>query len=115
VAVVFAISSAFPVVAGLSHDPEAFPPWWGALDVGIAFLLALLAFLVFGFARGRVNKPVEDLSYRAYRVLIHAIFAALVVFFVFGDRIVWTQCLTGLAWRFWLLLYCLPAWIALLR
>jgi hypothetical protein len=113
--VVFALSSAFPVVAGLSHDPEAFPPWWGALDVGIAFLLALLAFLVLGFARGRVNKPVEDLSYRAYRVLIHAIFAALVVFFVFGDRIVWTQCLTGLAWRFWLLLYCLPAWLALLR
>jgi hypothetical protein len=44
--------------------------------------------------------------------LIHGIFAMLVVFFLFGDRIVWTNCLTGFAWRAWLLLYGLPAWFS---
>jgi hypothetical protein len=61
-----------------------------------------------------VNKPAEDASYRAYRVLIHGILAMLVVFFLFGDRIVWSNCLTGFAWRAWLLFYGLPAWLTVL-
>jgi hypothetical protein len=44
---------------------------------------------------------------------MNRIFALLVGFFFFGDRIVWSNCLTGFAWRFWLLLYGLPAWYAL--
>jgi hypothetical protein len=114
-AVVFVISTAFPVVAGLSHDTSIFPRWWGPLDVGIAFVLAMLAFVVLGFAQRKVDKQAEDASYRAYRVLLHGIFAMLVVFFLTGDRIVWPNCLTGLAWRTWLLLYVLPAWIVALR
>ena len=111
-AVVFCISSVFPVAVGLAKDTASFPPGWGTLDVGIAFVLAALAFAVFGLAKGRVNQQVEGLSYRAYRVLIHGIFALLLVFALLGDRIVWSNCLTGLAWRFWLLLYVLPAWVA---
>ena len=61
-----------------------------------------------------MNKPAEDASYRAYRVLIHGILAMLVVFFLFGDRIVWSNCLTGFAWRAWLLCYGLPAWLTVL-
>ena len=114
-AMVFLTSSAFPVVAGLSHDTGSFPKWWGMLDVGIAFLLAILMFVIFGLAHGKVNKQAEDASYRAYRVLIHAIFALFVVFFLCGDRIVWPNCLTGFAWRFWLLMYSLPAWFTVLR
>src|SRR5262245_13438537 len=113
-AVVFCISSAFPVVAGFVADTEAWPRWWGVLDVAIAFLLALLAFAVVGVARGEVSKRAEEASYRAYRVSIHGIFVLLLVFFLFGDRIVWGNCLTGFAWRAWLLLYALPAWFTVL-
>ena len=40
-AIVFLLSSLFPVVAGLSKDTASFPAWWGMLDVGIAFILAI--------------------------------------------------------------------------
>ena len=109
-AIVFCISSVFPVIAGLSHDAESFPEWWGPLDVSIALVLALLAFVVMGLTQGKVTKQAEDASYRAYRILIHGIMVILVVFFLFGDRINWANCVTGLAWRAWLLLYSLPAW-----
>jgi hypothetical protein len=87
-AVVFFISSAFPVVAGFVKDRESWPKWWGVLDVSIAFVLAILAFAVMALAHGHMDKQAEDASYRAYRVLIHGIFAVLVVFVLFGDQIV---------------------------
>ena len=114
-AIVFFISSAFPVVAGLSKNTASFPKWWGTLDVGLAFVLAALAFLVMVVAAGKVDGKSTDVSYRTYRVLIHGIFVMMVVFFLFGDRIVWINCLSGFAWRAWLLLYCLPAWFTALR
>ncbi len=109
-AVVFFISSVFPVVAGLSKNTGAFSKWWGILDVGIAFVLVVLAFAIITLATANVSRQAEDMSYRAYRVLIHGILAMIVVFFLFGDRITWINCLTGFAWRAWLLLYGLPAW-----
>jgi VIT1/CCC1 family predicted Fe2+/Mn2+ transporter len=112
---VFFVSSAFPVVAAFVHDTAAWPKWWGVLDVVVAFVLALLAFAVLGFGRGKVDKPAEEASYRAYRMLLHGLFVLLMAFVFFGDRIVWSNCLTGLAWRAWLLLYCLPAWFTIIR
>jgi len=53
VAVVFFISSTFPVIAGLSKNTASFPKWWGLLDVVLAFILAILAFVVVGLAQGR--------------------------------------------------------------
>jgi len=114
-AVVFVISSVFPVVAGLSKNTASFPKIWGKLDVGLAFVLAVMAFAVMALARNSVDKRAEESTYRAYRVLLHGIFVMLLVFFVFGDRIVWINCLTGFAWRSWLLLYALPEWIVALR
>jgi len=111
-AVVFLISSAFPVVGGFVKDRDAWPKWWGVLDVSIAFVLASLAIAILALASGRVDKQAEDSSYRAYRVLIHGIFVMMVVFVLFGDQIVWRNCLTGFVWRYWLLLYGLPAWFA---
>jgi hypothetical protein len=105
----------FPVIAGLSKNTAAFPKWWGVLDVGLAFLLAILALVVLAFADGKVDNRAADASYRAYRILIHGILAMIVVFFLFGDRITWINCLTGFAWRAWLLLYCLPSWRVTLR
>jgi uncharacterized membrane protein YidH (DUF202 family) len=114
-AVAFVISSVFPVVAGLSRNTSSFPKIWGELDVGLAFVLAVMVFAVMALSRNSVDKRAEESTYRAYRVLLHAIFAMLVVFFVFGDRIVWINSLTGFAWRSWLLLYALPEWIVALR
>ena len=113
-AIVFFISSAFPVVAAFVKDREGWPKWWGVLDVVIAFVLALLAFAVLGLGQEKVDKPAEEASYRACRILLHGIFVLLVVSLL-GDRIVWSNCLTGFAWRAWLLLYCLPAWFTMFR
>jgi hypothetical protein len=111
-AVAFVVSLVFPVTAGLARDTSSFPGWWGPLDVSVAFLLAALVFAVFGLAGGRVSQRAKDASYRAHRILIHTIFVLLIVFFLWGDRVVWPACLSGLAWRYWLLLYSLPAWFA---
>src|SRR5262245_21607129 len=72
-AVVFLISSLFPLVAGFVRNTESWPKWWGVLDVSIAFVLAILAFAIMAVAHGNVDKRGEDFSYRAYRVLIHGI------------------------------------------
>ena len=60
VAVVFAVSSIFPVTAGLSKDAASFPKWWGTLDVGIAFLLAALAMVIMALAGSNFSKQVEE-------------------------------------------------------
>jgi hypothetical protein len=111
-AVVYGISAVFPVAAGLARDTSNFPGWWGPADVGLALVLALLAFAVLGVAHDRIDNKVEERAYHGYRHLIHAIFVVLVIFVFWGDRIVWSQCLSGITWRFWLLLYVLPYWLA---
>jgi hypothetical protein len=113
-AILFLISSVFPIVAGLSQDTSSFPKLWGILDVAIALLLAIMAFVVYGLAHNKVNKQVEETTYRAYRVLIHVLFAFILIFFLFGDRITWINGLPGIEWRFWLLLYLLPEWFGVM-
>jgi hypothetical protein len=80
--------------------------------VALAFVLALSIFAVMAVARHSITQPVERTTYRLYRVLLHGVFVTGVVFMLAGDRIIWAQCFTGLAWRAWLLLYCLPWWVA---
>jgi hypothetical protein len=111
----FFVSTAFPVVAGLSKNTETSPKWWGIADIVLAFALAAVVFAVMVAAYRKVSRQAEEATYRAYRILIHGIFVVLVVFFLAGDRITWTNCLTGFGWRAWLLLYALPAWFAALR
>jgi hypothetical protein len=113
--VLFLVSSAFPVAAGLSHDTSAFPNWWGIVDVGLAFVVVIFAFAIASAFEGRVDDQVKQTTYRAYRVLLHGILALIVVFFLFGDHIVWLNCITGFGWRSWLLLYALPYWLAALK
>jgi hypothetical protein len=96
-AIAFFISAVFPLGAGLSRDTSKLPRWWGAADVTLAFVVALLAFAVLGVGQSRITKQVEELTYRAYRILVHGIFARLVIFVFFGSHIVWSQCLSGLA------------------
>lgn len=114
-AILFVISSAFPLFAGLSKNTAALPRWWGVLDVAVAFALVLVAIWLMTLVQTDIDAEVEGATYRAYRVLTHVILAVLVIFFLVGDRIVWVTWLTGFAWRGWLLLYTLPAWFAAVR
>jgi hypothetical protein len=100
----------FPVGAGLASDPEAFPSWWGPLDVGVAAVLAILTLALHALTQGKVTRQAEEASYNAYRIVAHGILALTAVFLFFGDHVHWTNCLPGFAWRTWLLLYSLPAW-----
>lgn len=111
-AVLFFISWVFPIGAGLSKNTAAFPKWWGALDVGLAFVLAILALVISALTQGKVDRQAEDAAYQAYRILIHSLLVICVIVMLLGDRIVWINCATGFAWRTWLLLYLLPAWFA---
>jgi hypothetical protein len=111
-AALFFVSLVFPITAALVKDTSIFPVWWGALDVVLAFLLAILAFVVYGIGRGRVTCQTEQVTFRAYRVIIHGIFVLLLVFFLAGEQITWINGLPGIGWRSWLLLYVLPEWLA---
>ena len=42
--VLFLLSWIFPLAAGLAKNTSMFPKWWGAVDVVLAFVLALAAF-----------------------------------------------------------------------
>jgi hypothetical protein len=109
-AVLFAASCLFPTVAGLLGNPSTFSRWWGVADVALALVVVILAFVIVGRAGAKVTARAREASYRAYRILLHAILLLLVLFFLVGGRIVWFVWLTGFAWRGWLLLYSLPAW-----
>ena len=115
VAAVYWVSWVFPLAAGLVRDVGSLPPWWGPVDIGLAGVLAVLVLVLLAGAERRVERRDREASYGMYRVLHYGILGALVVFFVAGDRVVWIRCLTGFVWRYWLLLYSLPAWLAALR
>ena len=114
-AIVFGISTIFPVVASLVRDASSLPRIVGVMDGVPAFVLVVMAMVLWVRTQGKVTRESEDTAYRAYRVLIHAIILLLLVFFLFGDRIAWNIGLVGLAWRAWLLFYTLPAWYAALN
>ena len=103
------------MTASLFKDTSIFPKWWGVLDVGLAFVLAILAFVIFGLTGGKVDKQNEETTYRVYRILIHGIFVLILIFFILRDRIAWINGLPGIAWRAWLLLYILPEWFAVVN
>jgi hypothetical protein len=114
-AILFLVSWMFPVGAGLARDTSAFPKWWGPVDVGLAFVLAIMAFGIPVLVRGTVDQRAEETTYRIYRTLTHGIMLVGVLVMVAGDRITWEHCATGFLWRTWLGLYILPWWLAALR
>jgi hypothetical protein len=113
--IVFLVSLAFPVVAGLSRSTETFPRFWGILDVVIAFILTALAITVSALFDRAVTEEIRQATYRIYRALMNVLLVLLVAFLLAGDHIKWTIFLPGLAWRAWLLFYVLPAWLAAFR
>jgi hypothetical protein len=113
-AVMFCVSTAFPVVAAVYPNAEL-PRVVGVLDGIIAFSVVILAMVLHVRTQGKVTKHDHDSAYKGYRLVMHTIPGLLLMFFVFGDRIAWNIGLVGLAWRAWLLVYTLPAWYAALR
>ena len=114
-AILFLVSWVFPVGASLAKDTSAFPKWWGAADVALAFILAVVAFGIQAYARGKVDRQAEDTSYRVYRTITHGLIVVAVVVMLAGDRIAWANCATGFLWRAWLGLYILPWWLVAMR
>jgi hypothetical protein len=114
-AVVFGISTIFPIVASLLQDASSLPRVVGVTDGVLAFVLVVMTMTLWVRTQGKVTKDAEDAAYRAYRVLNHAIIVLLLVFFLFGNRIAWNIGLVGIAWRAWLLFYTLPAWYTALN
>jgi len=114
-AVVFFVSLLFPIGVGVVNDTTRFPRFWGIMDVVIAFILVTLAILIAVRFERRVTDEIRLATYRAYRVVINVVLLLLILLFLAGDRLTWTYFLPGLAWRFWLLFYCWPTWLAALR
>jgi hypothetical protein len=103
----FAVSTAFPVVAGF-RNTDTPSRWLGLADVGVAAVLLGVAFTVVSRARSRVSNDDRLIAFRVSQSLFSVIPVLLTGFFVAGDRIDWQVLIVGLAWRGWLLLYTLP-------
>jgi hypothetical protein len=111
-AILFVLSWAFPVGAGLVRNPTSLPQWWGTVDVALAFVVAVGALGIQVLGHGNVDKQEERTTYRIYRSSLHALLAVGVLVILAGDRIKWANCATGFLWRTWLFLYILPWWLA---
>ena len=111
-AILFVLSWIFPVGAGLVKNPTDLPQWWAIVDVALAVVVAVGAFVIPALAHGKVDKQAEQTAYRIYRRSLHALMVVGVVVILAGDRIKWAYCATGFLWRTWLFLYILPWWLA---
>ena len=82
---------------------------------GVVFAVGALLGLVLGLRGGPVGEQrVARLGLWTWG--LHAGFLGLLaVFLLVGDRVAWSILLPGLAWRAWLLVYVLPAWLAAWR
>jgi hypothetical protein len=110
----FGASLTFPVAAAL-HPPAAPGGLLGAADVAVVAGLFAAAVVLEARARPAVGPPDRDRAFRLYRGLSFGFLALLAVFLLAGDRVAWNILLPGLAWRAWLLVYVLPAWLAAWR
>jgi hypothetical protein len=103
----FALSTAFPVVAGVLNMPQP-PRWLGTADVVVAAVLFVVAATVATRTRRVVTDSHRLVAFRNSQSIIGAIPLLLAAYFIAGPRVNWTVLVVGLAWRGWLLLYTLP-------
>jgi hypothetical protein len=111
--VLFIVSTAFPVAASLMPE-DAVSRVMGVLDVTVAFVLVATGITIIS----RTPPASPETDRRAVGWYRHAgtvPIVLLITFFLAGSHVRWDILLIGLAWRAWLLLYTLPAALALLR
>ena len=105
--VLFAISTIFPIVAGIVTI-DLLPKWVGPLDGILAFTLVAFMIFIQAWTPGKFSPEVREFSFRIYRVLANILIVLLLAFFIFGNQVIWEVLLPGLAWRTWVLVYFLP-------
>ena len=110
----FAVSSLFPLVAGVTPLVQRFPPV-GPADGIIAFALVGGAIALISMTRTLVTDQHRLDAFRMMRAAASLIIVLLAAFFVAGDRIDWSVLIVGLAWRAWLFVYAAPNLLAALQ
>ena len=106
----FAASVVLLLAASASaHGVEDLPRWGGPLDVVLAFSLVVTLALVDAAARGRVGARALAVGRYAAALVVPL---ALVAMWLFRERLDFNVLLPGLAWRSYVLLYGLPAAVA---
>jgi hypothetical protein len=109
----FVLSTSFPVAASLM-PADAISPTIGLLDVAVALVLVATGIYMVSMklpASPEVNRRAVDWYKRAGAAPL----VLLLIFFAAGSTVHWDILLVGLAWRAWLLMYTLPATLALSR
>jgi hypothetical protein len=86
--------------------------WQGLVDVGAAFAVVVLALVLYTRARPLVNETSMRLSYGMATMVV---VAALVLMWLFHERLDFNVLLPGLAWRMFVLFQTLPAAVAVTR
>ncbi len=109
----FALSTAFPTVAGVLNAQRP-ALWLGIADMSVAALLVGVAALLATRGRQAVADRHRLAAFRTSQAIAGLIPALLAAYFVVGSRVNWTVIVVGLAWRAWLLLYTLPVLAAAL-
>ena len=112
--VLFAISTAFPVVASFIATDEV-PQLLGLADVAIAAVTAVTGFLLEARARELVTDSDRAQAWQIMRVAATGVLLLLALFFVAPDALHWDVLLIGLGWRAWLGVWVLPSLLASLR
>ena len=104
----FAVSTAFPVVASLL-DVASRSRLLGVADITFAVMLLAATFVLVARMSGRVTDDDRRTAFAASQVLITLVPFLLALYFVVGSRIDWTVLVIGLSWRAWLLVTALPS------
>ena len=86
--------------------------WQGIVDVGTAFAVVILAMILYTRARPLANEPAVSLS---YAIATGVVVTALVLMWLFRERLDFNVLLPGLAWRMFVLMQTLPAALAVAR
>jgi hypothetical protein len=110
----FAISTAFPVIASLWSESSR-PALLGPADVVVAAATVLLGFSILTKAQHAIGEADLARSYRIIRAGGSALLVLVAVFLVAPSAVDWVVLTVGLAWRAWLLLTVLPGVVAHLR
>ena len=111
--VVFAISTAFPVLA-LFGGPYGLPSYVGILDVGVAGIAIVAGLTLESRAREHVTESDRATAWRWLRAVATLMLGLLALFFI-APRFAWDVLAIGLVWRTWLLVWAMPALVASLR
>jgi hypothetical protein len=103
--VLFVISTALLLIASTARTPV--PAWGGYLDVGIAVIIAIIGFVIFG--RGRDNPSYDS----GHRAALNIILITLLGMWVLRDAFDFNILLPELAWRVFFFLHIRPRGAAL--